>query len=274
MGTVKQTLADEGQFVKQGQTLAVLDNQTARNAYDMAKATLDQAEDAYKRMKLLYDAKSITEMQWVDIQTKLQQARSSEKMAKKSLTDCVLRAPFSGYIAQRRVDAGSNVAPGVPCFKLVKIDCVKVKVSIPEKEIAHINKGMRMTFSVSALGDKTFEGTVSEKGLQASVLSHTYEVSLSLSNQNHELIPGMVCDVKEQMTKSKEQIIIPQEAVLTDGNSQYIWLDVSGKAQKQNIKSDNICDDGVIVSEGLKAGDKVIVEGKDEVSEGISISEE
>lgn len=274
MGTVNRTFVEEGQAVKQGQLLATLDPQTARNAHNIALATLKQAQDAYRRMKQLHDAQSITEMQWVQIETQLSQAVSSERMARKSLNDCALRAPFSGYISQKQISEGSNVAPGVPCFKLVKIDQVKVKVAIPEKEIAHVKKGDRMTFTVSALDGKSFFGVVAEKGVQSNVLSHTYDVKLSLGNPRHELFPGMVCSVKtniEGASRNSLAIILPQEAVLTDEKQQFVWIAENGKAVKRIISVGDICNEGVIVTSGLNVGDNVIIGGKDEVSEGSKV---
>lgn len=101
MGTVKKIYVDLGERVTQGKLIAEIDPTSIRSSYDAAKSTLEQAEDAYKRMKLLHDKGSIAEMKWIEVQSKLQQARSMEEVARKNLKDCKLYAPYSGVISEK-----------------------------------------------------------------------------------------------------------------------------------------------------------------------------
>ena len=94
-GTIRQIMVDEGQRVAQGQLLATLDRSSAQSTFDASAASLHQAEDAYTRMKQLYDKKSLPEMQMVEVETRLQQARSMYELSKKNLGDCALHAPYS-----------------------------------------------------------------------------------------------------------------------------------------------------------------------------------
>ena len=90
MGTVAEVLVDEGQAVRQGQALATLDKTTVQNTYNIAKSTLDQARDAYNRLNTLYKKGSLPEIKFIEIQTQLAQAEASEKIARKSISDCAL----------------------------------------------------------------------------------------------------------------------------------------------------------------------------------------
>ena len=99
--------------MRQGQLLATLDEVSMQNTYQAAKAALKQAEDTYQRMKELHEKGSLAEMKWVEVQSKLQQAQSMEAVARKNLTDCQLYAPFSGVIAEKSLEVGQNVVPGV-----------------------------------------------------------------------------------------------------------------------------------------------------------------
>lgn len=271
MGTVAEVLVDEGQAVHQGQMLAVLDKTTVQNTYNIAKSTLDQARDAYNRLNALYKKGSLPEIKFIEIQTQLAQAEASEKIARKSINDCVLRAPFSGFISQKMVDIGNNVVPGLGCFKLVKIDRVKVKLSIPEKEIAVIRKGQDVAFTVAALGGRSFTGKVTEKGVQANPLSHSYDVKLELANADHALLPGMVCSAYIKNQDTEASIIIPQEAIMLDGNNTFVWIASGNIAKKCVITTGEVNDSGVVVTSGLQEGTQVIVSGQNKVSEGTKI---
>ncbi len=273
MGTVANVVVDEGQFVKQGQALASMDRTSMKNAHDIASSTLRQAEDAFKRMDMLYKKGSLPEIKYVEIQTRLAEAQAAERIARKNLQDCVLTAPFSGYISQRSVDMGNNVVPGMACFKLVRLDNIEVVISVPEKEISSIHKGQQIGFTVNALGDRHFVGNVTKKGVQANMLSHTYEVTVSLTNSDHVLLPGMVCSVSVENSNKGQGIIIPQNAVMIDGSNSYVWIADGGKAEKCMVTTDGVSNQGVIITGGIESGAKIIVSGQDKVSEGTKIKE-
>lgn len=270
MGTVAQVLVEEGDMVRAGETVALLDKTTAENSYEIAKSTLSQAQDGFNRLKALYDKGSLPEVKYIEIETQLAQAKAGERIARKALDDCTLHAPFGGYIARRMVDAGNSAAPGIGCFKLVKIDRVKVKIAIPEKEISTFKKGENIPFTVAALEGRSFNGEVSEIGVQANPLSHTYDVRLKLENRNHALLPGMVCSVTRAVS-SGEEVVIPQEAVMLDGSHTFVWIAKEGKATKRAVTSEGVNDAGAIITDGLQHGDLVIVSGQNSVSEGTPI---
>ena len=113
-GTVQKIYVSTGQTVSAGQLIAELDPTTQSNAYTISKTALDQAQDTYNRMKELHDAGSLPEMQWIQIDNQLKSAKAQEAMAKKSLTETKLYAPFSGYIAEKYADVGQVAGPSVP----------------------------------------------------------------------------------------------------------------------------------------------------------------
>lgn len=273
MGTVANVMVDEGQFVKKGQVLACIDRTSMKNAYDIALSSLKQARDAFGRMDMLYKKGSLPEIKYVEIQTKLAEAQSGERIARKNLQDCVLTAPFSGYISQRSVDMGNNVVPGMACFRLVKLDCIEVNISVPEKEIATIHQGRQIRFHVNALGERQFIGIVTKKGVQANPLSHTYEVTVSLANRDHALLPGMVCSVAVNSVGMSKGIVVPQDAIMIDGSNSYVWIADNGKAEKRIVTTDGVSNQGVIITGGIENGAKVIVSGQNKVSDGSAINE-
>ena len=297
MGTVKSINVAEGQFVHQGQLIATIDASTSNSSMNMAQATtaqaedaLKQAEDAYQRMKMLHDNGSLPEIQWIEMETKLNQARSmvkqakaAEQIARKGVHDTRLFAPFSGYISQKSVEVGANVAPGVPVVKLVRIGQVKVKISVPEEEIAAFHKGQTLHVKVAALGNRVFESRVTECGVSADPLSRSYEVKGTMANPRHELLPGMVCEVSASLPSTRLAvnpdsarafIALPANIVQIDADNQpFVWTVVGGKAHKAPVTTGENIGDNVLIASGLKQGDKVIVEGQQKVSTDMKVEE-
>ena len=307
VGTLKSVSVSEGQMVRQGQLIATIDETSLQSAYEAALAAKEQALDAEERMRLLHDAGSLQEIKWIEVQTQVRQALSAEKIAKKALTDSRLYAPFSGYIAEKQAEAGQSVAPGVPIVKLVRIDQVKVSISVPEEEIAQIRKGQQLQVKASALGDKTFEAKVTEKGVTADALSRSYEVKAIINNPQHELLPGMIAEVRfsgaevaslsghevaslsghevtspnnlmtpkpqNLMTPKPQNLLLPAEIIQIDAdNRPFVWRVAEGKALKTDIILGQNIGDAVQIVDGLKAGDKVICGGQQKVSNGMEVS--
>jgi len=272
-GTVERVAVSEGQRVSKGQLLAALSDGTAKNAHEITKSTLRQAQDAYDRIKSLHDKGSVTDIQFVEVETGLEKAKAMEAISRKNLEDTKLYAPFAGIIAKRSVEEGANVMPGVSLFKLVSIDEIDVKVSIPENEIGDIRKGQPATVTVSALGNREYKGTVHQKGVEGNLISRTYDIRIRLKNPQSELMPGMVCKVFLTQDASMPRIVIPNKSVQTapDGR-RFVWIAEGNIAKRRFITTGALTDFGVTVESGLAEGDLLITEGYSKVSEGMKVS--
>lgn len=282
-GTVRQMAVDEGQMVTRGQLIATLDatDQSAslaasRATTEQARQALHQARDEYNRAKGLYNGGVITEAKWVQAQTALHEAEEAlksaqalERVPQKAQGDTRLRAPFAGYVAHRAADAGQNVLPGAMVAKLVHIDRVKVKISVPETDVEQIKKNETMLVRCGATGSSSFYGKVVERGVDADPLSRTYEVKLLIDNPQHQLLPGMICDVYSQFTRGETSVFVPAEVVqLNPDNRMFVWVVKDGRATKRFIHFVADTSQGVRVNGGLEPGDELIVEGQQMVSEG------
>lgn len=271
IGTVVKVMVEEGQFVRKGQAMAEVDGQNVRNAHEISAATLSQAEDAYKRLKNLYDKGTLPEIKMVEMETALAKAKAAEAISSKSVEEIVLKAPFDGFVASSTVHVGANVVPGVTGFKLVKIDRVKVEFPVPEKEIGKVSIGQQVTFTVSALGDEVFTGKVVNRGVMASDISHSYSVKALVDNRGRKLLPGMVCMVRQENVGGDYAIVVPQQAIQIDGKDKYVWLVKEGTAHRQRVTTGDITNEGVLIESGLTSGDHVITEGQNKVCEGMEV---
>lgn len=271
-GTVKSVSVQIGQKVSKGTLIATLDDTNAKHSFDMAESTLRQAEDAFSRMKKLHDNNSLPEIEWIDIQTKLSQAQSAMEIARKNLTDCKLYSPVAGVISRKDIEPGQNVMPGAGIIKVSSIGTVKVSIPVPENEIAAIAQEQEVMLSVPALGNREFKGHVVEKGIEANPISRTYQVKAAVPNPECLLMPGMICRVNLSTAADKEILVIPANVVQTGrGTEKFVWIAHNGKALRRDVKTGNLTDNGVIVTAGLAAGENLIVEGQQKVSEGTPI---
>lgn len=276
-GTVKSINVSEGQFVRKGQLVGVVDAVSARNAHDAALAAKEQAFDARNRMRMLHDAGSLPEIKWVEAQTQVRQAEAAEQIARKGLADTKLYAPYAGFITKKYIEAGASAAPGTAVVELVRIDRVKVKVSVPEEEVSAIGVGTPLRVSVAALGGRTFDARVTERNVSADPLSRSYEVKAEVANPRHELLPGMIAEVVARGKAAAPEaasVALPAGIVqLSSDNRTFVWTVSGGKARKTFIDIAGNAGDKVLVSGGLRSGDRVITQGAQKVSSGMAVTE-
>ena len=271
-GTISKVCVSEGQTVKKGQLIAELDKTQAENMLAMAKAQMEQANDAYKRLKQLHDNNSLPEMEWVEVQSKVQQAEASLDMAKKSLEDCSVYAPQNGIIGKGVMNVGEVVLPALPVAKILVIDNVKVRTSIPEKEIAGITSASASQITLDALTGQTFVGGKIEKCIDANNSTHTYDIKVNVKNTDRQLLPGMVAHVQIHQATPQEVITVPITSIRKSANGQYfVWTNKGNKAHRAMVTIGNATGNRVVVLTGLQQGDVVITEGYQKLSEGMEV---
>lgn len=273
-GTIKNIYVQEGDEVKAGDVLAEIDNTSYENAYNVAKAALEQAKDDFKRLSVLKQKSSLPESQYIKAQTALNMAEANERIAYKNLADCSLKAPFSGILSKRYLDEGTNVAPAVAVFSLTDTSQVKINTAIPEKEIALIKDNQKGRVEISAVSGDSYEGSVVEKSMSAHPISHTYDIKLYIDNPQGLLIPGMVGRVYLNLHKENTAILIPLTAVSRNYENQlFVWIaDSENRAIRKEITTGKIIGDKVIIRSGIKDGDVIIVKGYQHLTEGSIIS--
>lgn len=279
MGTLKHVAVSEGQAVSRGQLIAELDDTQARNMLAAAEAQNRQAEDALQRYKLLHDEGSMTEAQWVEVQSKVDQARSELAIARRNVADSRLEAPVSGIIGKRYLAAGETALPSQPVVSILDISSVKVKIAVPEREMKDITSTTPTTIFVEAIG-REFHGGLIEKGVQADALTHTYDVRVRVDNKGRDLLPGMVAKVKtlspsslsgkEQSPSTTTLFTLPITAVQQRADGTFFAWTVSkdNTAHRTTVTTGTIVGNRIEILSGLSDGQRVVTEGCQKLSEG------
>ncbi len=309
MGVVKSVLVNEGQVVSKGQLIAEMDDMQARNLLSGAEAQMTQANDALERYKMLHDNGSLPEVQWVEIQSKVAQAKSQLEVARKNLADCRLLAPVSGVIGKKLIGAGETALPSQAVVNILDISTVKVKVAVPEAEIGAVNASTPTTVLVEAINGR-YQGGRIEKGVQADALTHTYDIRINVANGDRKLLPGMVASVQFVATQSQHtgRLLVPVTAVQkttvstsrptvstsrptvsssrptvstsrptvstsrpADG-SLFVWtVGKDSTAHRTTVTIGQTQGNYINVIDGLTIGDRIVTEGYQKLSEGTKV---
>ena len=273
MGTVRRVYVSEGQIVQRGQLLAEMDDTQAKNMLTSAEAMMNQANDAYQRYGMLHENGSLPEVKWVEIESKVAQAKSQLAMAQKNINDCRLTAPVSGVIGRKMISAGETAVPSQAVVTILDINTVKVKVSMPENEMGSIHENTPSIIQVEAANKELIGGRI-EKGVQADPLTHTYDIRIHVENKERSLLPGMVANVTFQGKEHGTSLLtLPVTSVqrMTDG-SLFVWtVDNAKAAHRTTIQVGTTIGNRITVRSGLEPDQQVVVEGYQKLSEGTNV---
>ena len=274
MGVVKRMLVNEGQTITKGQLIAEMDDTQARNLLSGAEAQMTQANDALVRFKMLHDNGSLPEVQWVEIQSKVAQAKSQLEVAKKNLADCKLTAPVGGIIGKKLIGTGETALPSQAVVSILDISSVKVKVAVPEAEIGGINANTPTSIMVEAING-SYQGGRIEKSVQADALTHTYDTRIHVANGNRKLLPGMVASVRfvseESQTIGRKMIPVTAVQKKSDG-SLFVWtVGKDSTAHRTAVTIGQTQGNYVSIINGLNIGDRIAVEGYQKLSENTKV---
>ncbi len=154
----------------------------------------------------------------------------------------------------------------------MKTDKVYAKASITESEIAKLKIGKAATVSIASL-DKTFKGKVDILNPSADELTRTFNVKVRLNNSDNQLLPGMISTIKIETGNVVDVISIPSVAIVRNAdNILFVYVAENGKAIKKRVTVGDFKNNDIIITSGLKIGDKVLIEGQKNVKEGQAIS--
>lgn len=272
-GTLVEIFVRQGQYVSAGQPIARIESQSISSAAEAANAALRQAEDGLRRLTQVHDAKAVADVKMVEVETKVAQARAAAASANQALSECTIRAPFSGVVSELPLERGVEVSPLDLIATVMDLSSKEIEVSIPENEISSVSIGDSARVEISAI-NRSLTAVVSEKSMVGTALSHTYKCRLKplQRDSGNLMMPGMICKVFSAKSDSQQDIIIPADVVKMDSRGKYVWTVSEGVVSKKYISLGRYVRKGVVVEDGLSAGDQVIVEGMQKVSTGMHVT--
>lgn len=271
LGTVQKVLVSEGQAVRAGQVLAVLDGGFQKDQLASAQAKVLQAEDAWNRLAPMHKNGTVPEIKWVEVETDRAQARSMVSTALRGVEDATLRAPLSGIVAKRSVEPGEQAPVGLPAFTIVQTGTMLATVPVAEKDVACLRSGAPARVRVDAIGQE-LSGKVREIGIEANPLTRTYKVKVAIPNPKGLLRVGMVSEVRLRVPGGRPAVLVPAAAVLVDAaDHRFVWVETDGVVRRRLVRVCGFLKEGVAVDSGLSAGERGVVSGTPMLSDGLHV---
>lgn len=285
VGRVQQVLVREGDMVRAGQTLAVLDDATekasadqaqagvkaAENQQDAAQSNAELASSTLARYRQLQAQKSVSPQELDEVahraegaQAQLESARAQtvamkaqQSGAHAMLAYTRITAPFTGTITARMADPGALAAPGVPLLQIDSAGPLQLQTAVDESVLGSIRKGMKIGVSIDAAPSLDIAGTVAEIVPAADPASHSFTIKIDLP-PSPELRAGMYATASIS-TGSRSAIVVPRSAVVMRGSLPCAYvLDGNGIAQLRYLTLGSEQRELVEVLSGLSGGERLV----------------
>ena len=270
-GSITDIYVHNGQKIKKGAIIAKVDETTAKSLHDAALASLNQAEDGYKRLKQVHEEGGISDVRWVQMETDLEKARQTEISTRKHLEDCTIYAPQDGIISMNERNIGEYMRPSETFCNLIDMSKLVVEFSVSEKEIGLVNVGDKVIANIQALGDNDEEAVISDKSIVSNPFGHTYTVKAKINLDGKDPLPGMVVKVR-MTTTANSGIIVPASCVQTVSDGLAVWTVKNGRSQRKIIEVSDFVKNGVMVTKGLEYGDTIVTVGYQKLYNGAKVS--
>lgn len=271
-GTVQSVLADEGDYVRQGQLIAALDAGNYAAQLEQYEGRLMEAKDTLERNRLLIKDSAITPKNFAASEAQYVSAKGSRDNAAKNVADTRMYASITGTITKKMIEKGAQVSQNTQAFQIDAIDNVYVTFTVPESQIGYILHSDTANITIPSLGEH-FTGKVSAINKQADKNSFTYRTRFLIANPDHHVLPGMIAEAL-LVTNNRQQYILvsPKSVVHDEDNLQYVFLlGDSNRVTKRRITTGAAIGTDVAVTQGLKEGEVLVTEGQQRLVDGQSV---
>ena len=258
----------EGQNVKKGNLLALIDDAGITDQLDQMILQLDLAKTTFERTQRLWDQKIGSEMMYLEAKTRYKAAQKQVSQIKQQLAKTKIYAPFNGVIDEIQARLGSNLIPGItPVLRIVNLNTMFAESDVPENYLSNITKGSKAKVSIPAL-NQIQNTEIHQTGNFITPSNRTFRVEARLENPEGLIKPNLNARLSVMDYFNPEAIMIPLRVVREDAKNQsYVF--VLSKPEKDNgftteqrmVTLGKTKEEMVEIIDGLTTGELVVEEG-------------
>ena len=274
-GTIAQVFVKEGDHVNAGQVIARLDDRDYRTQLRATEAEYSQVKAECERIMAMHKERAVSDNNYDKARYGLQQITEKLTHHRNQLSDCVICAPFSGYVEDVYKEAKETTGPGLPVLSVYSSKGVDVVINIPERAYAQRKQETTYTATFNSIPGKSFPLTVRSVAATAND-NHLYEMRLSLKENVPNITPGMTAMVEtDQKQTTNNGVKIPMGAVWTEGQKSFVFVydKKSSTVKKTEVKIERLeNDESFVISSGLQNCSQVVASGVHHLTDGQKVS--
>lgn len=276
-GTMIKVHVEEGDQVEEGQLLATIDDGGLKSQLIQMESQLALAKTTYERQKRLWDQNIGSEIQYLESKTNYDAQKASVDQMKDQLLKYSIKAPFSGIVDDIIKDQGTVVSPsgqGSEVFRIINLSNMYVEVPVPETYIATVTQGKKVRVKFPILNE-TIESYVRETGNFINPNNRSFIAEIPVTNKSGNVKPNLTAKVQINDYRNESALMIPQNTISENADGEQYAYIVNGDsdedvaiAKRAIITTGKTQGDFVEVLSGIKAGQRIVVEGARKVKDG------
>jgi RND family efflux transporter MFP subunit len=258
-----------------------------------ARASYELAQNEFNRIKSLLDQRVVSQSEFDQRRTQMEAARQQFEAAKngaaqqyqalqgararvalahKALADTVVRAPFAGVVAGRMVSVGDYVTKGMTVAVVVRVNPLRVQLTVPEQFVAAMAIGAPVSFQVDAYPGRQFTGTVRYLSPTLEADQRALTVEAVVRNPGNELKPGLFATALIELPARTPGVVVPAAAVLTAAGTSRVYVVAGDRVEERLVTLGQTVDGLVEITTGLKAGERVATRNVSQLVDGAKVS--
>lgn len=271
-GTLLKVPVREGDYVRRGQVIALMDDRDYRVQLAATQAEYTQVKAEAERVMALYKDSVGTANNYDKARYGLQQITQKLQHCKDQVSDCVLRAPFDGYVRRVLHDAHETIGSGMPVLELISKGRTEVAIHIPASEKLRSSQFAAFSARFDVLPGEQFPLQLLSISHQANV-NQLYEVRLALEGHHPQITPGMSSMVNITFSSNDSKpTLIPVSAVSHTNNTSMVYVYTNGHVHSTPVTLGVLHNNGKVeVTSGLKAGDQIVISGVKTLTDGEAV---
>src|SRR5690554_2506791 len=264
-GVLRGIHFENGQQVKQGDTLFTLDTEVAEAERYRLQTMLEQAEQELRRLTPLLDNNNVSKADVERAENQVNQALAALAAQDALIRQKTPRAPFDGVLGIRQVNLGEYITPGTGLVQLTSFDPIFVQFTLVEQRLSALQTGMEIQAQVDAYPERVFTGRITAIAPNVDESTRTIEVQALFSNAEHALRPGMFARVTLPLGEPRVVKVIPKTAIQFNPFGNLVFLIGEDgdnlKVTQRLVRTGDEQGDMIEVLEGLELGDRVASSG-------------
>ncbi len=266
-GKVLEVFFNEGEEVAKGKLLLKLNDAELKASLQKIIAQITLATEKVQRLQKLVSANSISKEEYENSLNTLQILEADKAFTQAMIDKTELRAPFSGTIGLRNVSPGSMINRNTVIASLEQSDTMKLDISVPEKYAYSLRKGSIISFHVDHLKEE-FTGRIYAIDPRIDKASRSLRLRAICSNHQQKLKSGAFARVRLVLNEKSDALMLPTEAIIPDVKGSKVFLVRNGSGFPEMVQLGLRSSSRVEVTEGLQAGDSVIISGHMQLKPG------
>lgn len=270
-GNITRIHFELGSRVAKGQVLAALDNRSNALQVQNAQANAAKLKNDLQTYQELLEGKATTAQKVKDLQQQYSEAVNQLAQLQKQSSDASIKAPISGIISSKDVEAGLFASPGTQIATIVDIAQTKVQVNISETEVYQVKQGQKVTITADVFPGHKFTGTVTFISPQADE-THNYLVELNVANDSESLLrSGTFVNVDFSVKTTQQVLVIPTQAISGSGEDALVYIIKNNRVYQRKIRTGRALQDKSEILDGLQQSDIIVVSGQINLKDGTLI---